>query len=73
MLAAHLPVSHETKVQRKQKTGVEIAIKCLVSHKLFNRFMGGVDQYDHIRQGHMLDCFRLFDFCVYLSCLFFFI
>ena len=43
------PQQHST-VQRKEHDGSHSDIPCPVGMELYNRYMGGVDKYDQLRQ-----------------------
>ena len=50
IVAAHLPLAHRTTVSRRLPKGV-ISVPCHLAVVLYNRHMGGVDNFDHMRQG----------------------
>jgi hypothetical protein len=55
LVASHLPTAHRTRMMRRLPTG-KISVMCHLAPKLYNEHMGGVDNFDHMRQGHIC-CF----------------
>jgi hypothetical protein len=62
MLSVCLPVHHRSTVVRRQKTGFPLSVTCLLAHVMFNAHMGGVDNFDHMRQGEFVVVFFVFLF-----------
>jgi hypothetical protein len=53
MVAAHLPLAFRTSVSRRLPKGT-ISVPCHLAVMLYNLHMGGVDNFDHMRQGIFL-------------------
>jgi hypothetical protein len=53
MISVRQPYHARTFVMRMQKSGHPMEVKCLLGHKMFNAHMGGVDNFDHMRQGNL--------------------